>query len=121
MQSEGGQDMTIAKITVLVMGFPPSLRQAQPLPGETRAQMVIRLHPRQWENFVDRLKSSNSTTSDVWDRLLQGDLSVMRDNVEKHIEEFMNMRLPTHWRTLHDLADLRRYLNDPSMQQMHGC
>src|SRR5262249_54761238 len=37
------------------------------------------------------------------------------------VEEFMNMRLPTHWRTLRGLSDLRKYLGDASMQAMYGC
>lgn len=95
------------KVSALITGFPERLCQPKPLPGETRAQMVIRFHRQEWRNFTDRLRQTGVASDVVYAQLRQGILGSTGSEVSQRIEEFMNLRMPTHWRTMHQLAALR--------------
>jgi hypothetical protein len=95
-------------LTALVTGFPAGLRQPKPLPGENLFQLVIRNHPREWRNCVERLTSDFGVSSDQAGALLKGQLEVIQDaKVRNQIERFMNSRLPSHSRTFRCLKKLR--------------
>jgi len=93
--------MSQPTLTALVSGFPPGLRRPNPLPGETLGQLVIRNHPQEWQNFVERLKNSFHTPEEECLRLRRGDTGVALDTAaQREFERFMNLRLPSHGRTL---------------------
>lgn len=101
-------------LTALVSGFPPGLRRPKPLPGENLGQLVIRNHPRQWQNCVERLKKSFHLPEEVCIRLQRGETAVPLDAAaEREVEHFMNLRLPAHGRTLQGLADIRKKMVGP--------
>jgi len=102
-------------LTALVSGFPPGLRRPKPLPGENLGQLVIRNHPQQWQNCVERLKRSFHTPEEVCVRLRRGETGVALDPAaEREVERFMNLRLPAHGRTLQGLADIRQQMLGPA-------
>lgn len=103
--------MNTNTISVVVVGLPSNARQPMLLPGENMFQWVIRNHPQKWHNFVDRLCHDFNFPHSERDRLMQGHF-VPEDFPEdfrwsKQIEEFMNSHLPTLWRTLKSLVELR--------------
>lgn len=101
--------MSQMSLSAIVTGFPPGVHPPRPLPGETLAQLVIRNHPQEWRNFVDRLKREFHVPEEVCARLRRGELAAAADPVtRREIERFMNLRLPSHGRTLQGLADLRK-------------
>jgi hypothetical protein len=105
--------MSQITITAIVTGFPPGLRPPKPLPGETMAQLVIRNHPQEWQNCVERLKNDFHVPEDMCARLQRGDTSAAKDAVTQgEIERFMNLRLPSHGRTLQGLADIREQMSE---------
>ena len=105
--------MSQITITAIVTGFPPGLRPPKPLPGENMAQLVIRNHPQEWQNCVERLKNDFHVPEDVCARLRSGDTSAATDAVtQREIERFMNLRLPSHGRTLQGLADIREQMSE---------
>jgi hypothetical protein len=95
-------------LTALVTGFPAGLRQPKPLPGETLSQLVIRNHPREWLNFIERLAEKIHLSPEQAGALRAGQLSAIQsEKVWAEIEGFMNFRLPTHGRTIQCLDELR--------------
>jgi hypothetical protein len=97
-------------LSAIETGFPTYIRRPKPLPGETLGQLVIRNHPQEWRNFVDRLANEKGLSSSTCSRLLDGQLDTQDLRVRHEIEQFMNYRLPGHLRTLKSLADLREQL-----------
>ncbi|MBI2422954.1 MAG: toll/interleukin-1 receptor domain-containing protein [Candidatus Hydrogenedentes bacterium] len=111
---KGETSMSPITVSVIVTGFPPGLRPPKPLPGETLGQLVIRNHPQQWRNCVERLRNDFHVAEEVCSRLLKGETSAATDAVTQgEIEHFMNMRLPSHGRTLQGLADIRKQMSEP--------
>jgi len=106
----------MSKITLsaIVTGFPPGLHPPKPLPGETLAQLVIRNHPQEWRNCIERLKKDFHVPEEVCSRLRRGETSAAVDPVtQREIERFMNLRLPSHGRTLQGLAEIREQMLEP--------
>ncbi len=108
--------MERATLSVIQGGFPPELRVPKPLPGESLAQLVIRNHPQEWRNCVERLGNDFGVSEAVCARLLRGEVSAVSDEAaQDQIEGFMNFRLPSHGRTLQGLAELREALRAPRL------
>ena len=100
--------MSQRTLSAIVTGFPPEVHSPAPLPGETLAQLVIRNHPQEWLNCVDRLKREFHVPEEVCSRLRRGEIAAAADPVtRREIERWFMMRLPSHGRTLQGLADLR--------------
>jgi hypothetical protein len=104
-------------LSAIVSGFPPELRSPRPLPGETMAELVIRNHRQEWLNLADRLRREFHVSEDVYSRLRAAQWHTAADPaVRREIEWWMNMRLPTHGRTLRGLAELRDDMRGPMGQ-----
>ena len=111
--------MSKTTLSAIVSGFPPELRSPRPLPGETMAELVIRNHPQEWLNCVERLRHDLHASGDMCSRLQTGDLDAADDPaIQREIERFMNLRLPTHGRTLQGLAELRGNMRGPGISQL---
>jgi hypothetical protein len=111
----------MSKITLsaIVTGFPPGVHPPTPLPGETLAQLVVRNHPQEWLNCVERLEREFHIPKEVCSRLRRGEIAAAADPVtRREIERFMNLRLPSHGRTLQGLADLRKAMREDFLGQM---
>jgi hypothetical protein len=77
------------------------------------AQLVIRNHPQEWRNCIERLKKDFHVPEEVCSRLGRGETSAAVDPVaQRQIERFMNMRLPSHGRTLQGLAEVRGQMRE---------
>src|SRR5258706_1292401 len=120
--SSGPQGAALpATLSVLVTGAPPQLRRPKPLPGETMAQMVIRNHPHEWRNFLDRMQEVVGLSSSERARLAKvGPGGVTDSRLQSEVEKFMNHRLPCHGRTIEGLARLRKELDQPLQLIMAG-
>ena len=106
--------MSQITLSAIVAGFPPGLHPPKPLPGETLAQLVIRNHPQEWRNCVERLKKDFHIQEEVCLRLRGGGMSAALDPAtQREIERFMNLRLPSHGRTLQGLVDVRKQMLEP--------
>ncbi len=98
-------------LTAIVTGFPPGLRPPKPLLGENMLQLVIRNHPQEWNNCLERLRNKFHASEAMCSRLRKGEIVAEVDTaINKEIEKFMNLRLPSHGRTLQGLADIRDQL-----------
>jgi len=110
------EEINMSQITLsaIVTGFPPGLRPPKPLPGETLAQLVIRNHQQEWRNCVERLKKDFHVPEEVCARLRRGDTAAAVDpTAQREIERFINLRLPSHGRTLQGLAEIREQMREP--------
>lgn len=106
--------MSKIKLTAIVTGFPPGLRPPTPLPGESMLQIVIRNHPRQWRNCLERFRNDFGASEAVCSRLSQGDVVAdLSPVIRKEVERFMNLHLPSHGRTLQGLAEIRDQMMEP--------
>lgn len=105
----------VATVTAIVGGFPPNLRRAQPLPGETLLQLAVRNHPREWRNFVESLERDHSLPQSLRATYLRGQIGPAERGWSAQIQEFFNQHLPSHRRTLGCLATLRDALNGPEL------
>jgi len=102
------------KLSAIVSGFPAGFRPPKPLPGESLAQLVIRTHAYEWLNCIERLQEEFHASQELCSRLRKGDLAAVVDPVVKRqIERFMNLRLPSHERTLRGLAEIQERLQEP--------
>lgn len=113
---------TIMTISAMVTGFPARLTQPQPLPGETMVDLVIRNHPQQWRNFLERLISQFGLSKSDRDRLLNSRIShsdflSFSPKIQEEFEEFTNHRIPNVSRTMQSLVDLQHLMNDPVFQR----
>jgi len=114
---------SVSTISALVTGFPPRLRQPQPLPGETLVDLIIRNQPHRWRNFVERLENDLGLSKQMADKLRRGkvDLSdIANPRVEAEMENFVNLCLPTLGRTIEGLVSLKHQTQDPFMQEHNG-
>ena len=106
--------MSMIKLTAIVTGFPPGLRPPTPLPGESMLQLVIRNHPQEWRNCLKRLRNDFDASEAVCSRLSQGEvIADLSPAISREVERFMNLRLPSHGRTLQGLADIRDQMMKP--------
>lgn len=108
-------------ITALVTGFPPGLTPPEPLPGETLLQLVVRNHPLEWRNCVDRLLSKHQVALEEAAALRDCRFDLIVDPViRSEIERFMNQRLPTHGRTIGSLKQLQGLLGELPLAPMYS-
>jgi hypothetical protein len=105
-------------LSAVVAGFAAQLRQPKPLPGETLAQLVIRNHPQEWGNCVERIGSKFNLPKQTINHLRAARLDVTDKGVQHEIEVFVNRRIPTYWRTLESLAKLRQSMADAPARQV---
>lgn len=108
--------MNKISISVVVNGF--QLQKPNPLPGETIGQFVIRNHPQEWRNCIDRLVHDFGATKEDCERLSRGILDVGDDKIRSEVERFMYRRLPSIRRTLMSIAELRDSFNEPPMSML---
>jgi hypothetical protein len=71
-------------------------------------QLVIRNHPRQWNNCLERLQKEIHLSPELAARLRSGQsIPGLDPMLLREIERFMNRHLPSHGRTLMELAEMR--------------
>lgn len=99
-------------ISAMLGAYPPERRLPKPLPGETMAGLVIRNHPDQWKNFLERLASSHTLSKTTVDELNRGNMGIVNSDPSLHaeFERFLNHRLPVYGRTMEGLAQVRNDL-----------
>ena len=98
-------------VSAIVFGFPPCLKKAQPLQGESIAKFVIRHHKNQWKNFTESMTEKLNLNNIERTILLNEDTNIQNEALQDEIMRFMNMRLPTHFRTIKDLAVIKKRVN----------
>jgi hypothetical protein len=105
-------------VTAMVTPFPGSLRPPRPEPGEGMLGFVIRHHRDEWANFVEAETREGTTTPSQLSAVANGavDPNELATTLRERLSEFMNMRLPSHWRTTKCLAELREHLQEPLSQ-----
>ena len=100
--------MSSPTVSVVVAGFPAQLRRPKPLPGETLAQVAIRNNSDRWKVCIENLIYSHGIPAGVRSRLLAGKLdAVTTPGAQAEVERFVNICLPTPYRTLTGLARLQ--------------
>jgi hypothetical protein len=79
---------------------------------------VIRHHGNEWVNFVESETRPGTTTRSVLSAIANGSINPneLDSTLRGRLSDFMNMRLPSHWRTTKCLAELRAHLQAPSSQ-----
>jgi hypothetical protein len=101
-------------LSVIVTGAPSQLRRPTPLPSETLAQLVVRNHPIEWRNFVERMRKEIGLSLAECERLYREvSIDVNDDRLREKILSFVNLRLPTYSRTFEDLVRLKKHLEEP--------
>lgn len=102
--------------SVLVTGFPPGVHKPELKPGETLLQFLIRYHPIEWKNFVERVGDKQGLSASDRKQLLEDPKDLKRPLLIKEVEKWANMRLPVHMRTLYCLSELRSSLSKEPMK-----
>jgi tetratricopeptide (TPR) repeat protein len=106
-------------LTALVLGIPPFVHSPQLREGETRFQFLVRHHPREWSNFIERMKNELGASTHTCSLLGSLNFSSITDPIViSKCEAWANHRLPTHHRTLESLSHLRKMLQDELGQIM---
>lgn len=104
---------SLTTVSVVVAGFPAQLRQPKLLPGETLTQVAIRNNPERWKVCVENLTSTHGLSKEARARLLTGKLDdVTTPSMQSEVERFVNICLPTPFRTLNGLSRLRESARD---------
>jgi hypothetical protein len=102
----------LVTLTVLVAGFPQGLIVPKPLPGETLGHLVIRNHPHEWKNCIDRISPEHPISSGLLHQLADGHLDDVTDpRLQEELQRFFNRRLPTHGRTMQGVSETNHYLS----------
>ena len=78
-------------------------------------QLVIRNNPQQWCNCLERLKKDFRVPEEICAHLRRGEtVTTIDPAAQREIELFMNLRLPSHGRTLQGLAAIRDQMLGPA-------
>jgi hypothetical protein len=100
-------------LTALVTGMPPFIHMPLTQKGETKLQFLVRYHPDEWNNFIERMKKDFGASERTVKQLKSLQVSAITDPIIiSNAEHWMNHRLPVHGRTLEGLFELRKHLNE---------
>lgn len=100
-------------LTALVTGLPRFIHGPQLRNSETELQFLVHHYPVEWENCVANLREEHGVSERICFQLRSLKIRDIDDPVVKtEVEEWVNWRLPTSYRTLKSLCkvrDLRNY------------
>jgi hypothetical protein len=103
-------------LSVLITGLPANCIQPSPRPGESLFQLIIRNNQDEWRNYLHLLLQEHGLPDRSRERFLQGAFTAEDSKWASLIERFMNSHLPTAWRTLEAVAELREELASQPVQ-----
>ncbi len=107
-----------ASITALITAVPAFVREPPLREGETRLQSVIRHNSGSWEILLDRLKE-RGVADDVLSELRTGEaIETIEPVAMNEIERWANLRLPSLYRTLDSLSNLKKVLGRGSARRL---
>ncbi len=84
--------------------------------GESRLQFLVRHHPQEWDNFVAYIRKELGVSTRICDQLRTLNTQNVDDPIViSQCEQWVNHRLPCHYRTLKSLSDLRELMRDTTL------
>lgn len=96
-------------LSVLILGFPPSISWS-PMGPKGALEFVVNHYPGAWDDFCERMKNDFNVSEKDYESLNALNVDNITDKyLNNKMEIFVNTYTPSHYRTLKGISDTRDY------------